>query len=45
MLRMLQTYQRNRKKYPLLFHQPEYAHLSVVHLQSSKMVGDWLLRF
>lgn len=42
---MLQTYQPNRKKYPLLFQQPEYAHLSVVHLQSPKIAEDWLLRF
>jgi adenylate kinase family enzyme len=42
---MLQTYQRNRKKYPLLFQQPDYAHLSVVNLQSPKMAEEWLLRF
>ena len=42
---MLQTYQRNRKKYPLLFQRPEYAHLSVVHLQSPKITEEWLLRF
>ncbi|MDX2232664.1 MAG: AAA family ATPase [Leptolyngbyaceae cyanobacterium bins.349] len=41
---MLQTYQRNRKKYPLLFQRPEYTHLSVVHLQSPEM-AEWLLRF
>ena len=42
---MLQTYQRNRKKYPLLFQRPEYAHLSVVHLQSPEMAEEWLLSF
>lgn len=42
---MLQTYQRNRKKYPLLFQRPEYAHLSVVHLQSPQMAEEWLLSF
>jgi len=42
---MLHTYQRNRKKYPLLFQQREYAHLSVGHLQSPKMAEEWLLRF
>jgi adenylate kinase family enzyme len=42
---MLQTYQRNRKKYPVLFQQPEYAHLSVVHLQSPQMADEWLLSF
>jgi adenylate kinase family enzyme len=41
---MLQNYQRNRKKYPLLFQQPEYAHLSVVHLQSPKIAEEWLLQ-
>ena len=40
---MLRTYQRNRKKYSLLFQQPEYAHLSVVHLQSPEMAETWLL--
>jgi hypothetical protein len=45
LLWMLQTYQRNRKKYPLLFQRPEYAHLSVVHLQSPEMAEEWLLRF
>jgi adenylate kinase family enzyme len=40
---MLKTYQRNRKKYPGLFQQPEYAHLSVVHLQSPPMAEKWLL--
>lgn len=39
---MLQTYERNRKKYPELFRQPEYAHLSVLHLRSSQMTEDWL---
>ena len=42
---MLQTYHRNQKNYPLLFQQPEYAHLSVVHLQSPEMTEEWLLRF
>lgn len=45
LLWMLQTYQRNRKKYPVLFQQPEYAHLSVVHLQSLQMTDEWLLSF
>ena len=42
---MLQTYQRNRKKYPLLFQQPEYEHLFVVHLQSPKIAEEWLRSF
>ncbi|MBW4522889.1 MAG: AAA family ATPase [Scytolyngbya sp. HA4215-MV1] len=29
LLWMLQTYQQNRKKYPRLFQQPEYAHLPI----------------
>jgi adenylate kinase family enzyme len=40
---LLRTYQRNREKYPALFRQPEYAHLSVIHLQSPKTTEDWLL--
>jgi adenylate kinase family enzyme len=43
LLWMLQTYQRNRKKYPVLFQQQEYAHLSVVHLQSPQITNEWLL--
>ena len=42
---MLQTYRRNRTKYPQLFQQPEYEHLYVVHLKSPKMAEEWLLRF
>lgn len=42
---MLRTYQENRKKYPLLFQRPEYAHLAVVHLQSPEVAEAWLLRF
>lgn len=43
LLWMLQTYQRNRQKYPVLFQQQEYAHLSVVHLQSPQITNEWLL--
>ena len=45
MLWMLRTYQRNRKKYPLLFQQPEYEHLSVVHLKAPKIAEEWLRSF
>jgi len=45
LLWMLQTYQRNRKRYPTLFQQPEYVHLSVVHLQSPQITNEWLLSF
>ncbi|MBW4579386.1 MAG: AAA family ATPase [Tildeniella nuda ZEHNDER 1965/U140] len=40
---MLRTYRRNRQEYPILLQQPEYAHLSVVHLQSPEMTEAWLL--
>lgn len=39
----LQTYGKNRKKYPLLFQQPEYAHINIVHLRSPQAAHDWLL--
>ncbi|MUL38166.1 AAA family ATPase [Gloeocapsopsis dulcis] len=45
LLWMVQTYQRNREKYPALFQQVEYVHLSVVHLQSPQMTKKWLLSF
>jgi adenylate kinase family enzyme len=38
----LQTYRQNRKNYPLLFTQPEFAHLKVVHLRSPKTTRTWL---
>jgi adenylate kinase family enzyme len=44
LLWLLKTYDRNRKKYPMLFQQPEYTHLPVVHLQSPRMSDEWLLR-
>ena len=42
LLWMLQTYRRNRRKYPLLFQQPEYAHLKIVHLRSPRQSDRWL---
>jgi adenylate kinase family enzyme len=42
LLWMMQTYGRNRKKYPVLLQQPEYKHLSVVHLQSPAQTDAWL---
>jgi hypothetical protein len=39
---MLRTYRRNRRKYPLLFQQPEYAHLKIVHLRSPRQADRWL---
>jgi adenylate kinase family enzyme len=38
----LSTYRRRRKEYPLLFRQPEYAHLDVVRLRSPSMAKEWL---
>jgi adenylate kinase family enzyme len=43
LLWVLQTYGKNRKKYPRLFQQPEYAHLNIVHLRSPESTEDWLL--
>ncbi|MEE3719777.1 ATP-binding cassette domain-containing protein [Tumidithrix elongata RA019] len=42
LLWMLKTYANNRKKYPALLQQPEYKHLSFVHLRSPKMTEAWL---
>ncbi|PSB09348.1 adenylate kinase [filamentous cyanobacterium CCP1] len=42
LLWMLQTYPQRRKKYPALLQRSEYAHLSVIHLRSPKMAGEWL---
>ena len=42
MLWMIQTYHRRRRQYAKLIHQPEYAHLQVVHLKSPKMTNEWL---
>ncbi|PLZ40609.1 adenylate kinase, partial [Fischerella thermalis WC542] len=36
------TYHKRRKEYPILFSQPEYAHLQVVHLRSPQATQDWL---
>lgn len=38
----LGTYRRRKKQYPLLFDQPEYAHLRVVHVTSPRAADDWL---
>ena len=39
----LQTYHRRRREYPVLFQQPEYAHLNIIHLRSPRAARDWLL--
>jgi adenylate kinase family enzyme len=38
----LKTYRKKRREYPILFKQPEYAHLEFVRLHSSKSTQDWL---
>lgn len=39
---MLKTYSRNRKKYPTLFQEKNYAHLSIVHLRTPGTADEWL---
>lgn len=38
----LTTYRRRRKEYPILFAQPEYAHLKILHLPSPNTTRAWL---
>ena len=38
----LQTYPRRRREYPVLFKQPEYAHLAVIRLRSPRSAQAWL---
>ena len=42
-LHFLKSYHKRRKKYPILFKQPQHAHLNIVHLRSPKVTKDWLL--
>jgi adenylate kinase family enzyme len=42
LLWMIKTHQRNRIRYPLLFQQPDYAHLTVVHLRDPGQAEDWV---
>jgi adenylate kinase family enzyme len=39
---MLRTHWQHRKTYPLLFQQPEHAHLKVVRLSSPQKTQRWL---
>lgn len=39
---VLQTYRKSRKEYPMLFKQPQYAHLKVVHMRSPITTKNWL---
>ena len=38
----LSTYRRRKTQYPVLFEQPEYAHLRVVRLASPRATQEWL---
>ena len=38
----LSTYNRRRREYPILFSQPEYSHLRVIRLHSSRAAQKWL---
>lgn len=38
----LTTYRRRRRDYPRLLAQPDYAHLTVVHLCSPRATQKWL---
>jgi adenylate kinase family enzyme len=39
---VLQTYRKSRKEYSILFNQPEYTHLKVMHMRSPKTTQAWL---
>ena len=39
---VLQTYRKSRKEYSILFKQPEYTHLKVMHMRSPKTTQAWL---
>jgi adenylate kinase family enzyme len=41
----LTTYHKKRREFPQLFARPEYSHLRIVHLQSSKAAQNWLSTF
>jgi len=37
----LQTYGRRRREYPILFSQPQNAHLEVIHFRSPGQTENW----
>lgn len=37
----INTYHRRRREYPILFKQPEYAHLTVIHLKFPRQTQSW----
>jgi adenylate kinase family enzyme len=40
---LLKSYGRRRREYSALLQQPEYAHLSLIHLKTPKMAQQWLV--
>lgn len=42
LLWMLRTYHQRRRKYPILFQQPSYSHLAIVHLPSVRATEQWV---
>jgi hypothetical protein len=38
----LRTYRRRRREYPMLFSQPQHAHLEIVRLRSPRAARKWL---
>jgi adenylate kinase family enzyme len=38
------TYRRNKQRYPLLFTEPAYAHLTIIRLCSSRATREWLTK-
>jgi adenylate kinase family enzyme len=39
----LKTYRQRRKIFPVLFAEPEFAHLTIVHLRSPRAADEWFL--
>jgi adenylate kinase family enzyme len=42
LLWLFRTYNKRRQEYPVLFQQPEYAHLKIVRVRSPQEVQHWL---
>lgn len=40
----MKTHPQRRKEFPILLKQPEYAHLTAIHLRSPKAAQDWISR-
>lgn len=41
---VLQTYWKNKRNYPLLFQQPEFQHLTILHFRTPRETQAWLTR-